>query len=172
MVSLRSLEDAFVHELQDMLSAEQQIMKALPKMARKANSPQLRQAFEEHLKQTEDQASRIKKVFESLGRSSKAEKCEGMSGIIKEGDSMLKKSAEPEVMDAELIAAAQKVEHYEIAAYGTICEWAEQLGLDDAHDLLGRNLAEEKQTDQKLTALAKKQVNTEAGQEGSEEESE
>jgi ferritin-like metal-binding protein YciE len=168
--SLKSLEDAFVHELQDILYAEQQIMKALPKMVKKASSPELKEAFEDHLKMTEEQANRVKQVFESLGRSSKAEKCDGMLGIIKEGQTIMGKDAEPEVMDAELIAAAQKVEHYEIAAYGTVCEWAEQLGLDDAHDLLGRTLTEEKATDQKLSELARRQVNPEAEEQLAEEE--
>jgi ferritin-like metal-binding protein YciE len=163
MAALKSLEDAFVHELQDLLSAEQQLVKALPKMAKKASTPELREAFEEHATMTENQVERLKQVFESLGRNSKAEKCEGMSGIIKEGESLMSsKNAEPEVLDAELIAAAQKVEHYEIASYGTVCEWAEQLGFNEAHDLLGQTLAEEKETDAKLTRLAKKQVNVEA----------
>lgn len=171
MASLKSLEDAFVHELQDILSAEQQILKALPKMAKKASSPELQQAFEEHLRQTEEQVNRVKQAFESIGRSSKAEKCEGIVGIIKEGETLMKTSADPNVLDAELIGAAQKVEHYEIAAYGTVCEWAEQLGFDEAHDLLGQNLTEEKETDRKLTTLAKKQVNVGA-ESGSEEEEE
>jgi ferritin-like metal-binding protein YciE len=162
MAGLKSLEDAFIHELQDMLSAENQLVKALPKLAKKASSPELKKAFEDHAKMTEKQAERIKQVFETLGRSGRAEKCEGMVGIIKEGESVANKGGEPEVMDAELIAAAQKVEHYEIAAYGTICEWAEQLGFQEAHDILGQTLAEEKETDQKLTALAKKQINVQA----------
>lgn len=159
---LKSLEDAFVHELQDMLSAENQLVKALPKMAKKASSPELKSAFEEHAKVTEQQVERIKQVFETLGKPSKAEKCEGMGGLIKESESLISKGGEPEVLDAGLIAAAQKVEHYEIAAYGTMCEWAEQLGLEEAHDLLGQTLAEEKETDAMLTTLAKKQVNLEA----------
>lgn len=164
MAGMKSLEDAFIHELQDMLHAEQQLIKALPKMARKASNPQLKEAFEEHAKVSEHQADRLKKVFESLGRSSKTEKCEGISGIIKEGETLMgKKNVEPEVLDAELIAAAQKVEHYEIASYGTICEWAEQLGFDEAHDILGQTLAEEKETDRKLTRLAKQSVNVGAG---------
>ncbi|HOA75764.1 MAG TPA: ferritin-like domain-containing protein [Phycisphaerae bacterium] len=166
MAALKSLEDAFIHELQDLLSAEQQLVKALPKMAKKASTPELREAFEEHAAMTETQVERLKQVFESLGRSGRAEKCEGMSGIIKEGESLMSsKNAEPEVLDAELIAAAQKVEHYEIASYGTVCQWAEQLGFDEAHELLGQTLAEEKETDAKLTKLAKKQVNVQAGYE-------
>ncbi len=160
--SIKSLEDAFVHELQDILHAEQQILKALPKMTKKASSPELQDAFEEHTRQTEEQVNRVKQAFQSIGRTSKAEKCEGISGIIKEGESVMKSSAEPEVLDAELIAAAQKVEHYEIAAYGTVCEWAEQLGFDEAHELLGLNLSEEKETDLKLSELARKQVNAQA----------
>ncbi|HPU28026.1 MAG TPA: ferritin-like domain-containing protein [Phycisphaerae bacterium] len=166
MAALKSLEDAFIHELQDLLSAEQQLVKALPKMAKKASTPELREAFEEHAAMTETQVERLKQVFESLGRSGRAEKCDGMSGIIKEGESLMSsKNAEPEVLDAELIAAAQKVEHYEIASYGTVCQWAEQLGFDEAHELLGQTLAEEKETDAKLTKLAKKQVNVQAGYE-------
>lgn len=172
MAGLKSLEDAFIHELQDMLNAENQLIKALPKMAKKASSPELKRAFEDHAKMTEKQVERIKKVFETLGRSSRSEKCEGMVGIIKEGESVISKGGEPEVMDAELIAAAQKAEHYEIAAYGTICEWAEQLGFEEAHDILGQTLAEEKETDQKLSTLAKKQVNVRAEEGMFEEEEE
>lgn len=163
--AMKSLEDAFVHELQDMLSAEQQIMKALPKMSKKASNPDLKKAFDEHLHQTERQAERLKEAFQSIGKSSKAHKCEGIEGIIKEGESMLKGSAEPEVIDAALIAAAQKVEHYEIATYGTVCQWAEQLGFDEAHELLGENLSEEKATDSKLSQLAKKSINVQAERE-------
>jgi len=169
MASLKSLEDAFIHELQDLLHAEQQLTKALPKMAKKASNPELKQAFDEHARMTENQVERLKKVFESLGHKGKAEKCEGISGIIKEGESLMSsKGSEPEVLDAELIAAAQKVEHYEIAAYGTVCEWADQLGFDEAHDMLGETLAEEKETDQKLTQLARKTVNVSAGWEEAE----
>ena len=168
--SLKTLEDAFIHELQDILYAEQQVMKTLPKMAKKASNSELRQAFEEHVKQTEKQAERIKKAFDSIGHSSRSEKCEGMMGIIKEGQAVMGKDAEPEVMDAELIAAAQKVKHYEIASYGTICEWAQQLGFEEAHHLLGQNLAEEKSADQKLSTIARKYVNAQAGEEFEEEE--
>lgn len=153
-MNMNSLHDAMVNELKDLLSAEQQITKALPKMAKHANSPRLRSAFEEHLEQTNAQIERLEQVFKLLDEPSKSKKCEGIAGIIEEGEEMLKKDADPAVLDAMLIAAAQKVEHYEIASYGTVCAWASQMGHDDVCDLLNETLDEEKQTDVKLTELA------------------
>lgn len=154
-MSLTSLQDALLTEIQDLYSAEQQLVEALPKMAQKATSSQLKAGFETHLKQTEQQVTRLEQVFEALGEKPKAHTCKAMKGLIAEGEEIMGEDAEPEVMDALLIAAAQKVEHYEIATYGTVCTWAEQLGLTDAKELLGKTLNEEETTDQKLSTLAK-----------------
>ena len=140
---LKSLDDLLVHELQDIYHAEGQITKALPKMIKAANHPELRAAFEEHLQQTEGQIERLERVFELLGVPAKGKKCEGMAGIIAEGQKTLEENASPDVLDAALIAAAQKVEHYEIASYGCVATYAEMLGYDQVHELLGQNLDEE-----------------------------
>jgi ferritin-like metal-binding protein YciE len=162
-MTLMSLEDAFVHELRDVLHAERQITKALPRMARKASDPQLRSAFDQHLRETEEQIRRLEQVFESLGEKVKAKKCEGVEGLLDEGKQVLKEDAEANVRDALLIAAAQKVEHYEIATYGTLCTWSKQLGhRSEVTELLKRNLSEEKQTDELLTQIARR-VNAQAG---------
>lgn len=161
-MALANLEDAFVQELRDLLHAEKQITKALPRMAKKAESAQLRKAFEEHQKQTEEQVQRLEQVFELLDLAPRAKKCEAMEGLLSEGKEIMSE-AEAEVMDAALIASAQKVEHYEIASYGTVCTWAEQLGCErKILDLLKRSLAEEKETDEKLTRLAAKSANRQA----------
>ena len=157
MAKLSSLDDLLVHELQDIYHAEGQILKALPRMTKAATNPDLKAAFEEHRVQTEGPV--------------KGKKCEGMAGLIEEGKKMLEEDAEPEVLDAALIAAAQKVEHYEIAAYGCVCTYAEMLGYDEAHELLGQTLDEEETTDERLTALAESVINVEA-EEGSGEEEE
>jgi ferritin-like metal-binding protein YciE len=161
-MALSNLEDAFVQELRDLLHAEKQIAKALPRMAKKAESDQLRKAFEEHHKQTEEHARRLEQVFELLDMNPRAKKCEAMEGLLSEGKEIMAE-AEADVMDAALIASAQKVEHYEIASYGTVCTWAEQLGCErKILDLLKRSLAEEKETDEKLTRLAEKSANRQA----------
>jgi ferritin-like metal-binding protein YciE len=160
-MAMKNLNDALVDEMKDLLSAEQQISKALPKMIKHANSPQLRTGLEEHLQETKDQMERLEKAFKMLEVTARAKKCEGIAGIIAEGEELLKKEAEPSVQDAILIAAAQKVEHYEIASYGSVCAWAKQLGLDDVASLLAESLDEEKRTDQKLTKLASR-VNVQA----------
>ncbi len=159
---LNSLNDLFVHELQDIYDAEHQIVKALPQMARAASNAQLQQAFELHLRQTEGQIQRLDQVFQLLGVPAKGRKCEGMAGLIAEGQRTISEKPAPEVLDAALIAAAQKVEHYEIAGYGCLATYAEMLGQGQAHDLLGQTLAEEEQTDQKLTALAERIINPQA----------
>jgi ferritin-like metal-binding protein YciE len=169
MAKLSSLDDLLVHELQDIYHAEGQILKALPKMAKAATNPDLKAAFEEHRTQTEGQVRRLEQVFKLLGQPVKGKKCEGMAGLIEEGKKILEQDGEPEVLDAALIAAAQKVEHYEIASYGCVCTYAEMLGYDQAHDLLGQNLDEEETTDERLTALAESVINVEA-EEGTEEE--
>ncbi len=159
---LKSLDDLLVHELQDIYHAEGKIIKALPKMIKAASHPELQAAFEEHLEQTEGQIERLEQVFKLLGMPAKGKKCEGMAGLIEEGDKMISENADPAVLDAALIAAAQKVEHYEIASYGCVCTYAELLGYEQVHDLLGQNLEEEETTDEKLTALAESVINLEA----------
>lgn len=154
MAALKSLADAFYDELRDMLSAEKQLLKALPKMAKKASSEELKAGFEEHLAQTEKQVERLEQVFEEIGKTAKAKKCEAMAGLIEEASSMMEEEADPDVMDAVLICCAQKVEHYEIATYGTLCTWAKQLGLMQAKELLGDTLNEEEETDKLLTKLS------------------
>jgi ferritin-like metal-binding protein YciE len=166
MAKLSSLDDLLVHELQDIYHAEGQILKALPKMVKAATSEDLKQAFEEHRLQTEGQLRRLERVFELLGLPVKGRKCDGMAGLIEEGKKVMAQNAEPAVLDAALIAAAQKIEHYEIAAYGCVCTYAEMLGYDQVHELLGQNLDEEETTDQRLSSLAESVINPEAEQEG------
>jgi ferritin-like metal-binding protein YciE len=161
-MALESLQDLYVEQLQDLYSAERQILKALPKMIKAASHPELQSAFEEHLEQTEGQVERLDQVFKLLGVPAKGKKCEGMAGLIEEGKKVMEQDAEASVMDAALIAAAQKVEHYEIASYGCVCTYAEMLGYDQVHDLLGQNLEEEEVTDEKLTELAESVINIEA----------
>jgi len=160
-MALDSLENAFYDELRDVLSAERQLIKALPKMAKKANSPELRKAFEVHLKETEKQEQRVEQAFADTGKAARAKTCEAMKGLLDEAEELLKEDAEPSVKDALMIAAAQKVEHYEIATYGTLCTWADLLGYDNAKRLLKENNAEEEATDQKLSKLAQS-INAEA----------
>jgi ferritin-like metal-binding protein YciE len=162
MSRLASLDDLLVHELQDIYHAEGQILKALPKMVKAATHPDLKDAFEQHRQQTEGQIRRLEQAFKLLGVPAKGKKCEGMAGLLEEGQKIVGEDAEAPVMDAALIAAAQKVEHYEIASYGCVCTYAEMLGYDQVHELLGQNLDEEETTDQKLTALAENVINQEA----------
>lgn len=161
-MKLESLENLFVHEIKDLLSAEKQLVKALPKMAKGATSELLRAAIEEHLEQTKEQVERLEKVFALLDRAPRAEHCQAMEGLISEGDELLENDGEASVKDAALIAAAQKVEHYEISGYGTARTLAELLGLDKAVQLLQQTLDEEKQTDVKLTELAMSEINPQA----------
>jgi len=154
MSKMTSLSDAFYDELQDIYSAEMQLVKALPKMAKKATCEKLTAAFELHLDQTKIQVERVEKAFKDTGNAAKAKTCEAMKGLIKESESAMEEEADPEVMDAILIALAQKVEHYEIATYGTLCTWAEKLGYTDAKKLLGENMDEEEKTDKALTKLS------------------
>ncbi|HEY0076356.1 MAG TPA: ferritin-like domain-containing protein, partial [Abditibacteriaceae bacterium] len=134
----------------------------LPKMAQAATNPELRAGFEEHLLQTQNQIERLNQAFKLLGQEPESKTCKAMKGLIAEGDELLKEDADPQVKDALLIAAAQKVEHYEIASYGTVCTWADLLGNNEVKELLGQTLNEEEQTDQKLTKLAESKVNTAA----------
>ena len=162
MPKLASLDDLLVHELQDIYHAENQILKALPKMVRAATHPDLKQAFETHRRETEGQVRRLEHAFKLLGVPAKGKKCEGMAGLLEEGRKLMEEDAEPSVLDAALISSAQKVEHYEIASYVCVCTYAEMLGYDQVHELLGQNLDEEETTDQKLTALAESVINQEA----------
>jgi len=154
-MSLETLADAFYDELCDVYHAEKQLLKALPKMAKKASSAKLAEAFRSHLAETEGQVTRVEEAFGDTGKAPKAKKCEAMAGLIEEASEMMEEVAAPEVMDAVLIGLAQKVEHYEIATYGTLCTWADILGYKKAKTALGGNLAEEEATDKKLTKLSK-----------------
>ena len=165
----KTLKSVFVDELRDLYNAEQQLIKALPKMAKTATSDELRKGFEEHLEQTKEHAARIEKIFGGLGEPVKGKKCKGMEGIVAEGSEVMSEDYEGAVMDAAIISAAQRVEHYEIAAYGSVHAYAELMGESDAASLLERTLEEEKETDQKLTDLSK-QINEEAFQGGVDEE--
>ncbi len=151
---IKTMEDLFIHELSDTYSAEKQMSKALPKMAKSVTNEQLAAAFEAHLEETMGQIERIEQVAETVGIKLKRIKCEGMEGLVDEGKEVMEKVEEGPVRDAALIGAAQKVEHYEIAAYGTLCAMAKQLGYKDALRLLKISLDEEKATDEKLTMLA------------------
>jgi len=172
-MSLDSLHDLFVEELRDIHSAERQLTKALPRMAKAAQSPQLRQAFERHLKETEGQIERLDRIFKELGARATGKRCKGMEGLVEEGKEMMEEEGDPSVIDAALISAAQRVEHYEIAAYGCVRNYAQMLGLKEAARLLQQNLDEEEATDEKLTALAEGGVNQSAmAAAGAEEEEE
>lgn len=150
-----SLRDLYLDELKDIYNAENQLVKALPKMAKAASSDELRQAFEEHLKQTKGQVERLSRVFEMLGEKATGKKCHGMEGLVKEGAEIMQEDYEDDVLDAGLISAAQRVEHYEIAAYGTVRAYADLLGEPEQSSLLGETLREEKEADQKLTELSR-----------------
>jgi ferritin-like metal-binding protein YciE len=161
-MAVRSLENLLIDELRDLLSAERQITKALPKMAKAASSEELRAGFEEHLTQTQGQIARLEQAFEILGHTARAKKCVAMEGLIEEGKEFLEEEMEPSVMDAALIAAAQKVEHYEIASYGSARTWAREVGQDQVAELLQATLDEETETDRKLSKLAEALVNQQA----------
>ncbi len=163
-MKLGSLEDLLVMELKDLYSAETQITKALPRMARAASSPELKSAFEEHLEVTRVQVQRLEQIFKDLGTTPRGKKCLGIEAIIEEGKELMANDADEAVMDAGLLAAAQKVEHYEMAGYGTACAYARQLGQDEVADLLARTLEEEKQTDQRLSQIAEDTVNVNAAE--------
>lgn len=161
-MKLNNLKDLLIHELKDIYNAEQQITKALPKMMKECSSDKLRQAFQDHLQVTEKQIQRLEKVFEMIGEKATGEKCKAMEGIIKECESMMSERADKSVMDAALIACAQRVEHYEIAAYGTVRTYANQLGMRDVVQQLEMTLEEEKKTDALLTQIAEQAVNIKA----------
>ena len=159
---MATLEDLYTDLLKDLYSAEKQLVKALPKMAKNAQSPDLQRAFQDHLRQTEGHVERIERIFNDLEGSPRGKKCVGMEGLIEEGNELLQEDVEPDVLDAGLIAAAQKVEHYEIASYGTARALAERLGYDKAARLLQQTLDEESMANEKLTKIAESHVNMEA----------
>jgi ferritin-like metal-binding protein YciE len=159
---MHTLDDLFLVQLRDLYSAENQIVKALPKMAKAASSEELRSAFDEHLEQTKGHVERLEEIFDRLGARSRGKKCEAMEGLLEEGKEILSMNAEPHVRDAAMIAAAQRVEHYEIAGYGCARTFARLLGDHEAADLLQQTLDEEAETDQKLTQIAESSINIEA----------
>ncbi|PAX06866.1 ferritin-like domain-containing protein [Sphingomonas lenta] len=159
---IHTLDDLFVHTLQDIYYAENQITKALPKMIGLATDPQLKSGFEQHLTETEGQIKRLERVFEMHGAKKKAVTCPAIDGIIKEANELSGDIDDKQVLDAALLASAQAVEHYEITRYGTLIAWAKQLGREDCAAVLAENLAEEKATDAKLTAMAEAKVNQRA----------
>ena len=167
---MNPLEELLEDELKDLYSAENQLVKALPRMAKAASSPELRRAFERHLEETKRQVERLNTIGENLEMKLTGKKCKAMEGLIEEGKELMEEDLDDNVLDAGLIGAAQKVEHYEIAAYGCVCTYAEMLGYDQVHELLGQNLDEEETTDQRLTALAESVINPEAEVESEEEE--
>ena len=174
-MKLNSLHELFVEELKDLYSAENQLVKALPKMAKATSSPELKAAFEEHLEVTRGQVDRLEKVFHQIGVSPRGKKCKAMEGLIQEGKELLEEEGAPSVVDAALIGAAQRVEHYEMAGYGCVRTYARQLGYAQAANLLQKTLDEEAAADQQLTALAENVINADAedaeGQEDDEPES-
>jgi ferritin-like metal-binding protein YciE len=154
-MSVESIQDLFVEELKDLYSAEKQITKALPKMAKAASSDELRQAFESHLEETNGHVDRLEQIFEILGKSSRGKSCEGMKGLLSEGAELIDEIEKGDVLDAGLISAAQRVEHYEISGYGSVRAYAELLGNSQVADLLRATLDEEKAADEKLTQISK-----------------
>jgi ferritin-like metal-binding protein YciE len=165
-MTLNSLSDLFVVQIEDLYDAEQRLTKALPKMADAATNKPLKSAFQEHLRQTEQHVTRLEKVFGIMGMSPKSETCEAMKGLIAEGEEAIKATGDPNVRDAALIAAAQRVEHYEIAGYGTVRTLAQHLGQEEAARILQQTLDEEVACDKKLTQIAESLVNVKAAAKG------
>ena len=177
MADMGTLHEAFVEELRDIYDGEKQLTKALPKMAKAANSPELRDAIEAHLEETRQQVQRLEQVFAAIGEKPRGKHCEGLAGIIEEGKSIMEESFDEATADACLIAAAQRAEHYEMATYGTLVAWARVMGHEEAADLLQETLGEETAADEKLNALAEGGINDRAAEgahqeEGEEEEEE
>jgi ferritin-like metal-binding protein YciE len=174
MAEAGTLHDAFIEELRDMYDAERQLTKALPKLAKASTNESLRDAFESHLEETQAQIKRLEQVFEGLDEKARGKHCDGMAGIIEEGKAILEEDFDETTLDACLIASAQRSEHYEIAAYGTLVAWARAMGHDEAAELLQENLDEEKAADEKLTSLAEAGINQGAADQahGEEEEEE
>jgi ferritin-like metal-binding protein YciE len=171
-MEMNTLRDLYIDELKDLWSAEKQLIKAIPKMAKAANDPELSKAFTTHLRQTEQQVKRLEQIFEELGESPRGKKCVGMEGLIEEGSELIKERPDPEVLDAGLIMKAQHIEHYEIAGYGTVRTYAQLLGADRQAQLLQQTLDEEGQTDKLLTQLAESSINIEAATAEDDEEEE
>lgn len=169
-MKLDTLKKLYVEELRDVYNAEQQLVKALPKMAKGASSDELREALETHLEQTQGHVERLEQIFEGLDESPKGKTCKAMKGLVEEGSEILDEKGEESVLDAGIIAAAQKVEHYEIATYGTLRTWADLLNQEEAAELLQETLDEEGEADKLLNELAEEIVNPEALLEGEEEE--
>jgi ferritin-like metal-binding protein YciE len=164
MAEMRTLHEAFVEELRDTYDAEKQLTKALPKMAKAANSPALRDAIESHLEETRQQVERLEQVFESIEEKARGKHCDGIAGIIQEAQAIMQEEFDEATADACLIAAAQRAEHYEMAAYGTLVAWARAMGHDEAADLLQETLDEEKAADEKLNSLAEGGINEQAAE--------
>ena len=171
-MALESLQDLFLNELKDIYNAEKQNVRALPRMAKAAEAPELSQAFTKHLRETEGQVERLERIFKSLGQTARGKTCKGMQGLLEEGKEILEEDGAPEVIDAALIAAAQRVEHYEIAAYGCLRTYAQLLGMNEADRLLEQTLREEEATDKALTSLGEGGLNQAAFAAGEGEEEE
>ena len=161
-MELDSLQKLYVEELKDLYSAEKQILQALPKMVKKATHPQLKAAFQEHLEVTQGQLERLNQIFEALGKTPRGKKCKAMEGLVEEGKETMQEDMDDDVMDAALIASAQRIEHYEMAGYGTVRTYAQLLGEKEAAKLLQQTLNEEGDADKKLTQLAESSINVEA----------
>ncbi|MGH9495933.1 MAG: ferritin-like domain-containing protein [Candidatus Sulfotelmatobacter sp.] len=162
MADQKTLHDAFIDELQDAYDAEKQLTKALPKLAKAASSDELRDAFENHLEETQGHVKRLEQVFASIGEKAKGKHCDGIAGINEEGKNVMEEDFDENTMDACLIAGGQRAEHYEIAAYGSLIAWAKAMGHDEAASLLEQTLEEEKAADQKLTSIAESGINEQA----------
>ena len=169
-MALETLHDLWVHELKDLYSAERQLVQALPKMAKAATSDELRTALETHLAETEEQVTRLEQILESFDESPRGQKCAGMEGLLDEGKDFIKEDADEDVMDAGIIVNAQKVEHYEIATYGAVVEYARIMGHTDALQLLEQTLQEEKNADQLLNRIAQDGINALAERDGNDED--
>ena len=169
---MESLRDVLIEDLKDLYDAEKQLVKALPKMAKAASNEELKEAFESHLEETKGHVERLEQAFQLLEEKAKSKPCEAMKGLISEGQQTLQEDFSEPLLDSAIICAAQKVEHYEIAGYGTVCAWARSMGLEDVADLLGQTLAEEKAADEKLTEVAESVMSEAAAAESSDEEEE
>ncbi len=169
-MEMSNLQDLMVDNLKDLYSAETQMLKAMPRVAKKIQNEQLRSAFEMHMKETEEHIERLEQIFEQLGEKPTGKKCKGMEGLLEENKELLSEDAEQDVLEAGLIVGAQKVEHYEIAGYGSAVTFAKLLGNDQAARLLAQSLDEEERTDKKLTAIAESTINIQAAQGGDVEE--
>ena len=161
-MAMNNLKDVLEHQIKDLYSAETQLSSALPKMIEAASSQELKSAFQDHLEQTKEQVERLKQAADSMGIKPTGEKCKGMEGLIKEGQHLIDEHESGDALDAALIAAAQRIEHYEIAGYGSACQFAETLGESEVKETLGKTLDEEEKTDKKLTDIAESTINKEA----------